>query len=134
MQDHTLIRFSRICWPFTLDQPLTATHITHNLGIAYELFEVRTGPGLGPVHRTGFTPVGTLDAVQAEATAVLNHAFGKDGSIKRARIGKLRQELAHAWSERGPSRKGLRDFLENFHLLPGETSSAGVQDRLKCRL
>ena len=59
----------RICWPFSADQPLNAMHITENLDIAYELLEVRTGPGLKPVHRTGKAPVGTLDAVRAEAAA-----------------------------------------------------------------
>ena len=88
-----------------MDQPLSAIHITHNLGIAYELLEVRTGTGLGPVYRTGGTPTGTLDALRTEANSVLDQAFGADGSIKRTKVESLRSEVAKAWSDQGPSRR-----------------------------
>ena len=101
-----------------MDQPITAIHITDNLGIGYELIEVRTGPGLGPIYRTGVTPLGTIDALRAEAKVILGHAFGPDGEIKRAKVEKLRGELAHAWSDEGASRKGLHNFLDSFHLPP----------------
>ena len=83
---------------------------------------MRTGDGLGPIQRTGFTPTGTLEAIRAEANVILDKAFGKDGAVKRAKVEKLQGELAQAWSEEGPSRKGLEGFLDTFHLPPAGTT------------
>lgn len=102
----------RICWPQIGDQPVNTLHMTHNLDIAFELFEVRTGHGLRPVHRTGITHVGTVDAVRQEANDVLDKAFGGDGERKRANIQKLRESMSNAWSEQGPSRHALEHFLD----------------------
>ena len=69
----------RIVWPYNTDQPLTAVHVSDVHRTGYELLEVRTGNGLKPILRTGYTPVGTVDAVRAEARDVLRRAFGEDG-------------------------------------------------------
>jgi len=101
-----------ICWPFASDQGTNAAHLTVNLGLGYELFEVRTGPGLRPVHRLGKAPVGTLEAVREEASATLDKAFGEDGKAKRANVEKLRECVLNAWEEGGPSRGELQAFVD----------------------
>ena len=50
--------------------------------MGYELLEVRTGHGLKPIYRTGYTPKGTIEAIQAEARDVLTKAFGADGGVE----------------------------------------------------
>ncbi|KAJ3554964.1 hypothetical protein NM688_g2832 [Phlebia brevispora] len=103
-----------ICWPYQADQPVNAIHLTENLGIAYELFEVRTGHGLKPIYRTGKTPKGTLDAIRQEANQILDQAFGEDGKEKQAKVKKLQEGFAQAWAEQGLSQLALERFLDNL--------------------
>jgi len=86
-------------------------HVTENLQVGYELFEVRTGDGLRPVHRLGRAPTGTVEAVKEEASSVLDKAFGDDGEKKRANARKLREDIMDAWAEDGPSTKELKAFV-----------------------
>ena len=101
-----------ICWPFGAEQPVNALHITHNLDVAYELFEVRSGHGLKPLHRTAAAPIATEESLRAEANEVLERAFGEDGARKRANVAKLSAAFKEMWSEQGPSRLALVRFLE----------------------
>ncbi|OBZ67170.1 UDP-glycosyltransferase 88A1 [Grifola frondosa] len=103
----------QIFWPFAADQPLNAVHLTHNLDVAYELIEVRTGKGLLPILRTGYTPVGTPEAVRNEAKDVLTKAFGEDGERKRAKLQALKKALAESWAEDGPSRRDVEALLDS---------------------
>ena len=106
---------SRICWPFTADQPLNALHLTENLGIAYELLEVRTGSeATKPVYRTGKAPTCTLESVRAEAISVFEKAFGDDGAKKRATVQKLRESSLGLWKEGGSSRIAAQELLESL--------------------
>lgn len=104
----------RICWPFSADQPLNTVHLTENLDVAYELLEVRTGDGLKPVYRTGKAPIGTLEAVRAEAAAVLEKAFGGDGDRKRANIRKIREVSLELWQPRGASAVAAEQLLDSL--------------------
>lgn len=102
-----------ICWPFTGDQPMNTIHLTENLDVAYELFEVRTGTsGLKPAYRTGKVPVGTLEAVRSEAHAVLEQAFGTDGARKRENIRKLREVALTLWNDGGAAQVAAKRLLE----------------------
>ena len=56
----------RICWPFAVDQPTAAAHLTENIKVAFELFQVRTGDGLKPLARNGIAAEGTREAVGIE--------------------------------------------------------------------
>ncbi|KAL1948025.1 hypothetical protein VTO73DRAFT_12100 [Trametes versicolor] len=103
-----------IVWPIVVDQPMNAVHLSANIDVAYELVEVRHGSGLGPICRTGKTPSGTLDAVKAEFTDVLDRAFGKDGEEKRARLQTLKATLEGAWKEDGVARRDVRQLLEGI--------------------
>ncbi|GJE92137.1 glycosyltransferase family 1 protein [Phanerochaete sordida] len=104
-----------ICWPFFGDQPMNVVHLTDNLDVAYELLEVRNGPwGLKPIYRTGVTPTGTLDAVRAEASTVLEKAFGKDGARKRVNVQKLRDAALELWKEGGEARIATEQLLDSI--------------------
>ncbi|KAI9066601.1 glycosyltransferase family 1 protein [Trametes sanguinea] len=104
----------QIFWPFESDQPINAVHLTENFKAAYELIEVRTGLGLQPIYRNSKAPMGTLDAVKAEARDVLARAFGVDGEQKRAQLLKLREAVLAEWDEptdENPGGTSRRDFL-----------------------
>ncbi|KAL1948023.1 hypothetical protein VTO73DRAFT_12098 [Trametes versicolor] len=103
-----------ILWPIVVDQPINALYLTTILNAAYELLEVRHGSGLAPIHHSGQTPLGTIDAVQAEARAVLARAFGADGAQKRARLGALRQAIRGSWEEGGSAVGDVEEFLDGL--------------------
>ncbi|KAI0745368.1 UDP-Glycosyltransferase/glycogen phosphorylase [Earliella scabrosa] len=103
-----------ILWPFNGDQPLNTVHITDNLQIGYELLEVRTGDGLKPIYRTGYTPKGTVEAVKAEAREVLTKAFGEDGAKKRAKLEELRKKVISEWEDGGSSKRDVTAFLDSL--------------------
>ncbi|KAL7279926.1 hypothetical protein ACG7TL_006335 [Trametes sanguinea] len=98
-----------IVWPIVMDQPTNAVHLSDGLNVAYELIEVRNGHGLGRIYRTGYTPVGTLDAVREELRDVLARAFGADGEAKRGRVEALRERLLSAWQGSGSGQGRLKD-------------------------
>ena len=93
---------------------MNAVHIADNLGIGYELLEVRSGHGLKQIYRTGFTPSGTLDALRAEARSVLQNAFGADGAKKRAKLEVLREAVIQEWEEGGASKRDVLAFLDSL--------------------
>lgn len=87
--------------------------MVHNLDVAYELFEVRTGErGLQKIYRTGQTPVGTLEAFQKELEWVLKDMKGEGGKRKRENAQRIRQELSSAWQEGGAAKESFNRFLE----------------------
>ncbi|KAH9927773.1 uncharacterized protein B0H18DRAFT_1118302 [Fomitopsis serialis] len=69
-----------ICWPFTMDQATNAPRISDKIQNGYELFQVRSGPGLQPAYRLGKAPEATLEAFIAEAQQVLSRHSGKTES------------------------------------------------------
>ncbi|KAI0633272.1 UDP-Glycosyltransferase/glycogen phosphorylase [Trametes polyzona] len=105
----------QIVWPFDADQPINAVHLAENLGVAYELIEVRSGHGLKPIFRNGRQPAGTVDAVKAEAREVLTKAFGEDGAQKRAKLLQLRKAVLAEWDEGGSSKKEFSAFLDTLN-------------------
>ncbi|KAI8989210.1 UDP-Glycosyltransferase/glycogen phosphorylase [Trametes punicea] len=115
-----------IVWPITVDQPPNAVHLSEGLEIAYELIQVRTGTGAGPIYRTGQKPLGTLDAVRDELRGVLVRAFGADGMAKRKWLQVLRDTLARAWSDGegerdGFARKEVEKLLDRVCAFPAST-------------
>ncbi|KAH9893517.1 UDP-Glycosyltransferase/glycogen phosphorylase [Cubamyces lactineus] len=113
-----------IVWPVAADQEPNAVHLTDNLGIAYELLEVRLGAALGPIFRTGRKITGTVDAVVQEFRDVLARAFGPDGEAKRVRLQAVRERLRDAWADggegddaRGIARREVESFLDTVTCL-----------------
>jgi len=107
-----------ICWPFFADQPLNSTNLTVNHHVAYELFEVRTGHGLRPVHRLGRSPEGTTYAIREEASAILEKAFGENGKQKRANMKILQKQVLGARLKDATSNQDLRALVESFSVPP----------------
>ena len=105
-----------IFWPCDSDQPVNAAYMTDILQAGYELIEVRTGFGLKPMLRSGRTPIGTLDAIRAEAREVLKCAFGEDGARKREKVQALQRAVLGEWKEDGGSRADMVAFLESLDL------------------
>ncbi|TBU34157.1 UDP-Glycosyltransferase/glycogen phosphorylase [Dichomitus squalens] len=103
-----------IVWPVYADQPVNAIHLSEDLDVAYELFEVRCGTGLGQILRNGKTPTGTVEAVKAEMHNVLDHAFGDDGARKRVNLQAVRKKLQAAWAEDGIARREVEAFLDDL--------------------
>ena len=99
----------RICWPFATDQQINAIQL-QQLGVAYELIEVRTGPGLRPIHRLRRGPDGTLKALRQEVDDVLMKAFGEDGKAKRRRVEELGRLSRPAWEEGGSAWRSMEEF------------------------
>lgn len=87
-------------------------HLTENLGVAYELLEVRSGDGLRPIYRTGKASIGTLDAVREEMNHVLDAAFGEDGQEKRAKIAEIREASTRMWDKGGKSRIAMENLVD----------------------
>ncbi|PSR79623.1 hypothetical protein PHLCEN_2v6924 [Hermanssonia centrifuga] len=100
-----------ICWPYQADQPQNSIHLTENLGVAYELMEVRNTEGLKPIYRTGKVHTGTIEAARKEAHRVLDNAFGEDGAKKRAKAVELQAAFENVWDKGGSSRLALDEFL-----------------------
>ncbi|KAH8110155.1 UDP-Glycosyltransferase/glycogen phosphorylase [Phellopilus nigrolimitatus] len=105
-----------ICWPFDADQPSNAANLTITHGLGYELFEIRSGHGLRPVHRLGDrTPEGTVDALEREIRDVLTKARGTDGQNKRANVKRFREELVKNWEQDGVCWNEIEKLLAVLH-------------------
>ncbi|EJD00712.1 UDP-Glycosyltransferase/glycogen phosphorylase [Fomitiporia mediterranea MF3/22] len=102
-----------ICWPYDADQPMNAANIAFVHKAGYELFEVRNGQGLRPVHRLGDkAPEGTLDAVRREVTEVLTKAQSEDGQKRRAKAQWFSREFSRSWELGGLAWVELGRLLE----------------------
>jgi hypothetical protein len=107
--------FRRICWPFVFDQPAAAAHVTENLNVAFELFQVRSGQGLkGPVARNGLVPEGTRLAVGIELRQTIDLCRSEKGQELRSNAEKFKVKIKKAWEEDGASRKEIRSFLHKY--------------------
>ncbi|KAF5310569.1 hypothetical protein D9619_008191 [Psilocybe cf. subviscida] len=104
-----------IAWPFMGDQPHNAAHLSENLKVAIELFEVRTGEnGLRPLRRNGRAAKGTRAAVREEFLGVIDDIRGAKGAELRATAGRLKSEYAKAWNAGGDAKLELQAFLKRF--------------------
>ena len=104
----------RICWPFTADQPAAAAHVTENLNVAFELFQVRTGDGLKRLYRNGVTPEGSREAVGREIRQTIDLCRSEKGQEMRNNAERLKAKFAKAWDEDGNARQELRNFLHKY--------------------
>ncbi len=90
-------------------------NVSDNHQIGYELLESRGEPhGLKPIYRTGYTPTGTVEALQAEVREVLAKAFGEDGAKRRERLAALRKSVLSEWEDGGASKQDVSAFLDSL--------------------
>ena len=106
--------FCRIFFPLQGDQPIAAVHVTENLHAAFELFQVRSGEGLRPLHRNGLTPAGTREAVGIEVRQTIDLCRSEKGKEIRSNAEKVKVMFAKAWEEDGAARKEIRRFLQKY--------------------
>jgi len=103
-----------ICWPISADQPAAAVHLTQNLNVAFELFQVRTGGGLKPLARNGFVPKGTREAVGVEIRETIDLSRSEKGQEMRSIAKQLKVKFAQTWEENGMGRQEIRKFLDKY--------------------
>ncbi|GJJ12778.1 hypothetical protein Clacol_007023 [Clathrus columnatus] len=104
----------RIAWPIDADQPINAIYIgdlKHKVG--YKLLEVLQRDKSKPLYR-GYTPSGTLNAIEEEFRTVLQNAFGHDGAMKRRNAEMFKEKLSCLWNEDGDARMELRRFIKDY--------------------
>ena len=106
--------FYRIVWPLIGDQPVAAAHVTGNLHAAIELFQVRSGEGLKPLHRNGLSPAGTREAVGIEVRQTIDLCRSEKGQELRSNAEDLKAKFAKAWNEDGAARQEMRKFLHKY--------------------
>jgi hypothetical protein len=106
--------FCRIFFPLLADQPVAAVHVTENLHAGFELFQVRSGEGLKPLHRNGVTPAGSREAVGIEVRETIDLCRSEKGQEIRSNAEKLKVEFAKAWEEDGAARQEIRKFLHKY--------------------
>ena len=94
------------------DQPSNAAAVSDIHNIGYELFEVRSGPGLRPVRRLGDKrPTGTAEAVRKEALDIFTKSRGMDGRIKREKAEYFREQARRGWEAGGEAWSDLRRLV-----------------------
>ncbi|KAL5488481.1 hypothetical protein ACEPAI_6599 [Sanghuangporus weigelae] len=104
-----------ICWPYDADQPTNAVNVSFVHEVGYELFEVRNGHGLRPIHRLGNkSPTGTHGAVRQETIDVFTEARGKDGEAKRAKAQWFSEQFAKFWQETGEGWAELKKIVDKL--------------------
>ena len=108
-----LISFVRIFFPIIADQPVAAVHVTENLHAGFELFQVRSGESLKPMHRNGLTPTGSREAVGIEVRQTVDLCRSEKGQEIRSNAEKLKVEFAKAWED-GSARQEIRKFLHKY--------------------
>ena len=109
-----LTRFRRICWPITADQPAAAAHLTENLNVAFELFQVRNGDGLKPLARNGLAAEGTREAVGIEIRQTIDLCRSEKGQVMKSNAEQLKIKLAKEWEVDGTARQEICKFLHKY--------------------
>ena len=104
----------RIFFPILGDQPVAAAHVSENLHAGFELFQVRSGDGLKPLHRNGLTPAGSREAVGIEVRQIIDLCRSEKGQEIRNNAEKLKVEFANTWEEDGTAREEIRKFLHKY--------------------
>ena len=104
----------RICWPFAADQPSGTAHLTENLNVAFELLQVRSGDGVKPIYRNGFTPEGTREAVGVEVRHTIDLCRGERGKELRRNAENIKVRFSAAWEEDGIAKREIRRLLNKY--------------------
>ena len=121
----------RICWPISVDQPAAAAHLTENLNVAFELYQVRTGDGLKPLARNGLAAEGTREAVGIEIRQTIDLCRSEKGQVMRNNAEQLKLKFAKTWEDDGIARQEIRKFLHKYTstLLWNDPSLSGLQSQ-----
>ena len=91
-----------------------SAHITENLNVAVELFQVRTGEGLKPLARNGCAAEGTREAVGIEIRQTIDLCRSEKGREMKSNAEQLKVKFAQTWEEDGMARQEVRKFLDKY--------------------
>ena len=91
-----------------------AAHLSENLNVAFELFQVRTGNGLKPLARNGLAAKGTREAVGIEIRQTIDLCRSEKGRVMRSNAEKIKEKFAKAWEDDGAARQEIRNFLHKY--------------------
>ena len=107
----------------------TAAHLTENLKVVFEFFQVRTGKNsLKPLARNGIAAEGTRESVGVEIRQTIALCRSEKGPEKRynAQAEKLKAEFAETWGRRWEGQERDSWFFRQVY-----TSNSGVSSYCK---
>ncbi len=86
-----------------IDQPLIANEFSRHYHVAWELYQVRRGPGVGRKTSTGVVVEGTEEAMKRELRDVFEKMRGREGEELRSNVRELRETVSRTRREGGKS-------------------------------
>ncbi|KAG8907629.1 hypothetical protein FRC01_007614 [Tulasnella sp. 417] len=110
MWEALLAKVLCVYWPFAVDQPLNAAYLTTKVDCAFELLQVRTGPGADPPLRGGSID-GSNDAVKAEIKQIAEDIKGEVGERKRQNLAAFREKILAELAEGGDSYEAIDHLI-----------------------
>lgn len=104
-----------ICWPGGADQPLIANELTRRHGVAWELYQVRRGFGVGRKTYHGVLVHGTEDAIKDEMRQVFAKMRGEEGADLRRKAMEMKEGVLKRTREPGGmSFEALKKLATSF--------------------
>ena len=95
---------------------MNALTLVNSLNVAYELFELRSGSGLRPIHRLGDrAPERTVESARREFSEILASTRGEIGAKKRENAQRIQKQLKSNWTPGGYSWKEMGRCMEILH-------------------
>ena len=95
---------------------MNALTLVNSLNVACELFELRSGSGLRPIHRLGDrAPEGTTESARREFSEILVSTRGEIGAKKRENAQRIQKQLKSNWTPGGYSWKEIGRCMEILH-------------------
>ena len=93
---------------------MAAVHLTENLDVAFELYQVRTGNGLKPLARNGLAAEGTCEAVGIEIRQTIDLCRSEKGQVMRSNAEQLNLKFVKAWEDDGAAKQDICKFLHKY--------------------
>ena len=109
-----MTQFAKETLAVSLEEEMRRSYLDYAMSVIVGRALPDARDGLKPVHRTRKAPVGTLDAVRAEAATVLARAFSDDGAQKRERVRRLREAMLEPWQPGGAAWVAGEQLLDSL--------------------
>ncbi|KAK7437858.1 hypothetical protein VKT23_018295 [Stygiomarasmius scandens] len=118
-QEAFVYRVPQIFWPFAADQPYNSALMSQVHKAAFELINVRTGPGAQLPYRFKDLPESeqpkfTVDAVREEICDLLIRLKGDEGLLVRKNFEQLAKTYLNGWEQYGEARGNMERFLKKY--------------------
>ncbi|KAF8327593.1 uncharacterized protein EI90DRAFT_3126930 [Cantharellus anzutake] len=106
-------RVPMVLWPCMTDQPIASMNLTLNWKLAFELIQVRTGPGAGKPTYRGIQHENSIEAVKREMAETWKLMRGPEGRGVRERVNQMGENFEQSWKN-GLARENMRQFEQFF--------------------